>query len=132
VLIFRDWKLTRFIFEAMHFKPALLLAAATLSSTASAAPQCNTFLTNGSTAATYQYHRFYDFRNLKKSAGVDTASASAGKDGYAVSSSSNGQSKIVSAAPWDSGWVARDWYRPAAKEDTIDMQYAPSRVSMSK
>jgi hypothetical protein len=116
----------------MHSKPALLLAAVTFFSTASAAPECNTFLTNGSTAATYQYYRFYDFRNLHESAGVDAASASASKDGYAVTSSSNGQSKIVSAAPWDSGWDARDWYRPASKEDTLDMQYTPSRVSISK
>jgi hypothetical protein len=115
----------------MHSKLASLLAATIFISTTSAAADCNTFLTNGSTAATFQYHRFYDFRNLHGSAGVDAASAPSGKDGYSVSSSSNGQSKIVAAAPWDSGWDARNWFRPAPKEDTVDMQYTPSRVAIS-
>jgi hypothetical protein len=105
----------------MHTGLALLLVPTSLFSVALAAADCDRFSTNGSIAATYLYHRFYDFRNLHQSASGDAAAAS-----------SNGQSRIVSAAPWDSGWDARDWLRPASKEDTLDMQYAPSSVTISR
>ncbi|KAF1940093.1 concanavalin A-like lectin/glucanase [Clathrospora elynae] len=84
------------------------------------AAECNQFSTNGSTAARYDFYRFYDFRNLHISG-----------DSPSISASSNGKSKIVAATPWSSGWDSKNWHRPAAKEDTLPMQYAPSELSIS-
>ncbi|EUC29998.1 glycoside hydrolase family 16 protein [Bipolaris zeicola 26-R-13] len=97
-----------------------------------AAEDCTVFSTNGSTAATYDFYRFYDFRNLSESllGNADTVPDSGEKQSITVAS--NGQSKIIAASPWSAGWDARHWLRPAAREDTIDMHYTPSSVSISK
>lgn len=116
----------------MFYSSVLFLVFATSPFFAQAAAQCNRFSTNGSTAATYDFHRFYDFRQLHEIANVDAASASSYGEGHSITESASGQSKIIQAAPWVSGWNARDWYRPSPREDTVDMYYKPSRVSISK
>ncbi|EUC41592.1 glycoside hydrolase family 16 protein [Bipolaris oryzae ATCC 44560] len=97
-----------------------------------AAEDCTVFSTNGSTAAMYDFYRFYDFRNLSESliGNVDTVSDSGEKQSITVAS--HGQSNIIAASPWSAGWDVRHWLRPAAREDTIDMHYTPSSVSISK
>ncbi|KAH6865314.1 concanavalin A-like lectin/glucanase domain-containing protein [Alternaria rosae] len=116
----------------MFYSSALFLVFATSSLFAQAAAECNRFSTNGSTASTYDFHRFYDFRQLHDDINGDAASASSYGEGHTVTESASGQSKIIEAAPWVSGWNARDWYRPSSREDTVDMYYKPSRVSISK
>ena len=106
---------------------SLILAASSLFAQVGA--ECTRFSTNGSTAATYSFHRFYDFRQLHEYDDVDAASASSYEQGH---TDTDGQSKIIAAAPWVSGWNARDWYRPSPRDDTVDMYYKPSRVSISK
>lgn len=96
------------------------------------AEDCTRFSTNGSTAAIYDFYRFYDFRNLGESHVGDAATTSHDDGSYTESVASNGQSKIIAASPWSAGWNARYWLRPAAKNDTIDMHYTPARVSISR
>ncbi|EMD95355.1 glycoside hydrolase family 16 protein [Bipolaris maydis ATCC 48331] len=117
----------------MFTTATLLLALAILNFLSKvAAEDCTVFSTNGSTAATYDFYRFYDFRNLDESlvGNADTVPDSGDKQSITVTS--NGQSKIIAASPWGTGWDARYWLRPAAREDTIDMHYTPSSVSISK
>jgi hypothetical protein len=117
---------------AMFSSVALLLAFAASSLLVQVTAECTRFSTNGSTAATYDYYRFYDFRHLRGSIHGDAASGLSYGEGYMTTESSNGQSKIIKAAPWISGWNARDWFRPSPRENTVDMYYEPSRVSISK
>jgi hypothetical protein len=107
----------------MHSKSPLLCAFATLLSVAkvAAAAECTHFETNGTIAAVYDFYRFYDFRHIEESA-----------DNGAASGSADNISKIVSAAPWNAGWVKRDWLRPAAKKVNVDMNYKPSESWVGK
>ncbi len=116
----------------MFSSVALLLAFAASSLFLQVTAECTRFSTNGSTAATYDYYRFYDFRHLSGNIDGDAASALSYGEGYTTTESSNGQSKIIEAVPWISGWNARDWFRPSPRENTVDMHYKPSRVSISK
>jgi len=116
----------------MFYSSALFLVFAASSLFAQVAAECTRFSTNGSTAATYGFYRFYDFRQLHEYADVDAASAKSYGEGHTVTESASGQSKIIQAAPWVSGWNARDWFRPSPRDDTVDMYYKPSRVSISK
>jgi hypothetical protein len=116
----------------MFSSVALLLALATSFLIAQVTAECTQFSTNGSTAATYDFYRFYDFRQLRGNIDGDAASASSYGKGYTMTESANGQTKIIEAAPWISGWNARDWFRPSPRDDTVDMHYKPSRVSISK
>ncbi|KAF1830396.1 concanavalin A-like lectin/glucanase [Decorospora gaudefroyi] len=111
----------------MHASAKLLFAFTVLFSVSKVAAECTRFSTNGSTAATYQFHRFYDFRNLHESLSRIATSTSL-NDAIPNSASS----KIISAAPWGSGWNARKWFRPAPRKDTVDMQYTPSSISISE
>ncbi|CAN9419696.1 unnamed protein product [Alternaria alternata] len=79
----------------------------------------------------YDFYRFYDFRSIPDNIDGDAAAASSYGKSYTATESANGQSKIIEAAPWNSGWNARDWFRPSPKNDTIDMHYKPSRVSIN-
>lgn len=116
----------------MFSSAALLLAFAASFLLVQVSAECTQFSTNGSTAATYDFYRFYDFRNIRDNIDGDAATASSYGKSYTATESANGQSKIIEAAPWNSGWNARDWFRPSPKNDTIDMHYKPSRVSISK
>ncbi|CAN9442103.1 unnamed protein product [Alternaria alternata] len=115
----------------MFSSAALLLAFAASFLLVQVSAECTQFSTNGSTAATYDFYRFYDFRNVRDNIDGDAAAASSYGKSYTATESANGQSKIIEAAPWNSGWNARDWFRPSPKNDTIDMHYKPSRVSIS-
>jgi hypothetical protein len=116
----------------MFFSTALLLAFAASFLFVQVSAECTQFSTNGSTAAIYDFYRFYDFRQLRGYTDSDAASAfSLGQD-YTSTESATGQSKIIEAAPWISGWNARDWFRPSPRKDTVDMYYKSSRVSISK
>ena len=95
-----------------------------------AAEECNRFSTNGSAAATYDFYRFYDFRNLDGLVG-DAGTIACSENSCLTSVKSNGQSKIITASPWSTGWDARYWLRPVAKNGTIDMYYSPSSISIS-
>lgn len=97
-----------------------------------AAEDCTVFSTNGSTAATYDFYRFYDFRKLSESLISDADTVPDSDDKQSITVTSNGQSKIIAASPWSAGWDARHWLRPAAREGTIDMHYTPSSVSISR
>ena len=116
----------------MCYSSALFLVFAASSLFAQAAAECTRFSTNGSTASTYDFHRFYDFRQLHDDIDGDAASASSYGEGHTDTEAASGQSKILQAAPWVSGWNARDWFRPSPRDDTVDMYYKPSRVSISK
>ena len=116
----------------MFYSSALFLVFAASSLFAQVAAECTRFSTNGSTASTYDFHRFYDFRQLHDDIDGDAASASSYGEGHTDMEAASGQSKIIQAAPWVSGWNARDWYRPSPRDDTVDMYYKPSRVSISK
>ncbi|CAN9456787.1 unnamed protein product [Alternaria alternata] len=115
----------------MFCSAALLLAFAASVLLVQVSAKCTQFSTNGSTAATYDFYRFYDFRNIRDNIDGDAAAASSYGKSYTATESANGQSKIIEAAPWNSGWNARDWFRPSPKNDTINMHYKPSRVSIN-
>ncbi|CAN9436255.1 unnamed protein product [Alternaria alternata] len=115
----------------MFSSAALLLAFAASFLLVQVSAECTQFSTNGSTAAMYDFYRFYDFRSIPDNIDGDAAAASSYGKSYTATESANGQSKIIEAAPWNSGWNARDWFRPSPKNDTIDMHYKPSRVSIS-
>jgi len=115
----------------MCHSSAVFLVFAASSLFAQVAADCTQFSTNGSTASTYDFHRFYDFRQLHDDIDGDAASASSYGEGHTDTEAASGQSKIIQAAPWVSGWNARDWYRPSPRDDTVDMYYKPSCVSIS-
>ncbi|CAA9957150.1 Glycoside hydrolase family 16 protein [Pyrenophora teres f. maculata] len=109
----------------------LLLALNTSLCVVAATAECTRFSTNGTVAATYDYYRFFDFRQLRGSLDETAASSSSREDGVKITESSKGQSKIVAAAPWNADWTPRDWFRPAPKEDTVDMYYTPSQITIN-
>jgi hypothetical protein len=81
---------------------------------------CTQFTTNGSTAANYEFYRFYDFRNIDNTGDESTFAAS------------NERCKTFSSAPWNTGWNSRSWARPATRDLYIDMDYVPSGVFISQ
>ncbi|USP74896.1 glycoside hydrolase family 16 protein [Curvularia clavata] len=97
-----------------------------------AAEPCTRFSTNGSAAATYNFHRFYDFRNLAECFIGDAEKLPGSGNDCSPSVTSNGQSKIIAGSPWSADWDARYWLKPAVKNGTIDMRYSPSSVSISR
>jgi hypothetical protein len=100
-------------------RPELLLTLSLCLPLIYAKDECIKFSTNDTTAATYDYHRFFDFRNLHS----DNPSAVA---------ASTVQSQSFSAVPWTTGWNARSWLRPQATKQTIDMHYNPSQIFSSQ
>ncbi|KAF2785937.1 glycoside hydrolase family 16 protein [Melanomma pulvis-pyrius CBS 109.77] len=83
---------------------------------AKVAAECTQFSTNSSTAARYNFYRFYDARNLYNSSKKSAVSES------------SAQSKTFSTVPWSTGWDARSSFKPAFTAQTLDMQYTPAGV----
>jgi hypothetical protein len=82
---------------------------------------CTIFSTNGSTASYFEYHRFYDFRNIQTSRTAQST--------YSDSSLSPA-SKIVNNASWTDDWGIRVQSKGAANDHALPMQYASSNVNL--
>ncbi|KAF2396506.1 concanavalin A-like lectin/glucanase [Trichodelitschia bisporula] len=106
----------------------LLLTALALitEAKASIADSCTAFKTSGKTPSTFQYHRFYDFRNvtgtLASPAPLDSASPSA--QGPA--------SKTVADGQWPKDWYFRDYERKSPGGTVIPVAFTPKRISITK
>src|SRR3954453_17493056 len=82
---------------------------------------CTAFASDGLGGSTFQYYRFYDFRNVSRTRS------------HTSSSSSNvARSKIVTDDSWTSHWYIRDFPRKSPGAPSIPVQFIPERVFICK
>ncbi|KAE9989914.1 hypothetical protein EG327_002101 [Venturia inaequalis] len=87
------------------------------------ATDCTSFTTNGIAASTFQYYRFYDFRNLNPTSSCFSNPLS--------SSVSSTRTKIVKDESWTSDWFVRDFPRNSPGGTVIPVNFTNSHVSIT-
>lgn len=86
------------------------------------ASDCTSFTSNGIAASTFQYYRFYDFRNLKPTTYSNTTSTDA---------ASSARSKVTKDDSWTEDWFIRDYPRNSPGGTSIPVNFTTSHVSIS-
>lgn len=86
---------------------------------------CTAFSTNGVAESTFQYYRFYDFRNLSGT-NLDQ------KREKASDATQDLKNKTVSDATWMEDWYIRDYPRNSPGTPSISVEFIPDRVYICK
>jgi hypothetical protein len=84
---------------------------------------CTTFSINGSTPTHFEYHRFYDFRNIQSTAKPLNSSS----DLTALP-----LSKSVNDTSWTTDWKIQVGSRAASNNGTIAMQYSAASAYIGR
>lgn len=83
--------------------------------------ECTTFSTNGSISNTFEYYRFYDFRNVYNGSSISVNSS----DTNALATS-----RTVNDTSWTNDWNIRVQSKAAANDDAIPLKYISSNVQL--
>lgn len=87
------------------------------------ASDCTSFTNNGIAASTFQYYRFYDFRNLSPTTATYSNASS--------SSISSARGKVVKNGSWTEDWYIRDYPRNSPGGTSIPVNFTNEYVSIS-
>jgi beta-glucanase (GH16 family) len=112
--------------QSIAFASILLLCTA---STAQKDVNCDCFETNGSTAAYFSNHRFFDFRNVPLSLTSDPKVLTNASD----TSNAGNTSDFFSSTSWTATWAAQNWDNSdtlgtSGSDATILMINSPNNV----
>jgi hypothetical protein len=89
-------------------------------------PECDCYVTDGSSSAYFLYHRFFDFRNIRGASGLYVEPVNV--TDQQSQGDEPGQQGYLNSTVFLDDWQILNWGKAAASANPVNLQNSPQNV----